>query len=112
MNEKMNELYIKFHTERRLFIEKETERRMNLRIATGWNNSPSVRKQCLYEAMAVRSEVDEFRMVAELIIKECIKATEEMYSTPGGPTTDEWWEGYDARGVDSIEIIKDHFGVE
>lgn len=72
MNDKMNELYIKFHTERRLFIEKETERRMDLRIAAGWNNSPAVRKECLYEAMGVRSEVDEFRMFAKLIIRTSI----------------------------------------
>jgi hypothetical protein len=62
--------------------------------------------------MGVGSEVDEFRMFSELIIKDCIKAIEEMYSTPGGPTTDEWRDGYDARGADSIEIIKDHFGIE
>jgi hypothetical protein len=45
MNDKMNELYIKFHTERRLCIEKETACRMDLRIAAGWNNSPAVRRE-------------------------------------------------------------------
>lgn len=24
----------------------------------------------------------------------------------------QWWEGYDDRGADNIEVIKKHFGVE
>ena len=49
---------------------------------------------------------------AELIIKECIKSVEEMFSKPGSLCTDDWWKGYDARGADTIEIIKEHFGIE
>jgi hypothetical protein len=48
---------------------------------------------------------------AELIIRECIKSVEKMYCKPLD-CQDEWWEGYAARGADSIEIIKDHFGVD
>ena len=48
----------------------------------------------------------------KLIVKECIKSVEEMYSKPlDSPHIDEWWKGYDARGADSIEIIKTHFGI-
>jgi len=109
MNDKMNELYIKFHTKRRLFIEKETEWRMDLRIAAGWNNSPSVRKECLYEAMGVRSEVEEFRMFSELIIKECIRLCDEI--------EDDYLKVED-RNTDSAigagtcaYVIEKHFGV-
>lgn len=50
---------------------------------------------------------------AELIIQECIKRIE-------GTSPDliqkgeyaQWWEGYDDRGADCIEMIKKHFGVE
>lgn len=56
---------------------------------------------------------------ANLIIKECIQRI-EVTSAPLIENMDsaqnygyaQWWEGYDDRGVDSIECIKKHFGIE
>lgn len=56
---------------------------------------------------------------AELIIQECIKRIEGT-SAPKIENMDSaqnygyarWWEGYDDRGADNIEMIKKHFGVE
>ena len=72
MNEKIKEIYVKFHTERREFIEQETERRFQERILGHWSPSPSTKKECLYEAMNTRTEREEFERFAELIIQECM----------------------------------------
>lgn len=52
---------------------------------------------------------------AELIIQECIKRIEGT-TAPKIENMDleyaRWWEGYDDRGADSIEMIKKHFGIE
>ena len=56
-------------------------------------------------------------MFANLIIQECIKSVEALYILPKGYVVgnhgcDQWWEGYDARGSDSTDAIKKHFGIE
>lgn len=56
---------------------------------------------------------------SELIIQECIKRIEGT-SAPLIENMDsaqnygyaQWWEGYDDRGADNIENIKEHFGIE
>lgn len=61
----------------------------------------------------------ELKRFAELIIQECIKRIEGT-SAPLIENMDsaqnygyaQWWEGYDDRGDDCIEMIKKHFGIE
>jgi hypothetical protein len=60
----------------------------------------------------------EIKKFAELIIQECIKRIEGT-TAPEVENMDsaqnygyaQWWEGYDDRGVDSIESIIMHFGI-
>lgn len=57
----------------------------------------------------------ELKRFAELIIQECIKRIEGT-TAPLIENMDSeharWWEGYDDRGADSIEMIREHFGIE
>ncbi len=94
MNDKIREIYVKFHTERREFIEQETERRFQKRILGHWSPSPSTKKECLYEAMNVRTEEEEFERFAQLLLAECEDA---LYKT---------------RQRYAAEFISEYFGEE
>lgn len=74
MNDKIRELYVEFHTQRRLKIEALTEqRRIQLIEEDGRENSPHATRDAYYWAMEQTSEEDELNVFAELIIKECCR---------------------------------------
>ena len=104
MNDKMKELYVEFHTKRRLKIERLTEERFQHYIKEGCNNSPAIRKDALYWAMEQTSEEEQFSDFAELIVNECAKVCWDKY------------RNYDSfshnAGVMFSIVIKKHFGVE
>ena len=104
MNGKIRELYVEFHTNRRLKIEELTEQRFQYYIAEGCNNSPAIRKDALYWASEQISEEEQFSDFAELVVKECAKVC---------------WNKYHNNDLTSYKIgvmvfndIKKHFGVE
>lgn len=107
MNERIKELYVEFHTKRRLRVERLTEERFQYYIAEGCNNSPAIHKDALYWAMEQISEEEQFSDFAELIVKECIDMCDEVkyhieqeFIDPEfGPT-------------ECINLIKNHFGLE
>jgi hypothetical protein len=73
MTNRINELYIEFHTSRRLRIETEVEKRFQQRIKDGWLNSPSTRKEVFYQVLEDQpSEGEDFKEFAKLVIQECI----------------------------------------
>jgi len=95
MNENIRELYIKFHTDRRLKLEALTEqKRIMLIEVDGRQNSPHATRDALYWAMEQTTEEDELSVFAEMIIKECANVAAE----------------HDA--LDIYEEIREHFGVE
>ena len=87
MNEKIKELYVEFHTKRRLKIERLTEERFQYYIAEGCNNSPAIHKDALYWAMEQISEEEQFSDFAELITKELLNISDEVISLSDSP---EW----------------------
>jgi len=95
MNDNIRELYVKFHTARRLKIEALTEqKRIQLVEVDGRENSPHAVRDALYWAMEQTSEEDELNVFAELIVRECANVAAE----------------HDA--LDIYEEIREHFGVE
>ena len=96
MNDKIRELYVKFHTARRLKIEALTEhKRIQLIEVDGRENSPHVVRDALYWAMEQTSEEDELNVFAELIVTEC--ANIAWNNEPDGEIS---------------ALIKQEFGVE
>ena len=72
MNDKIREVYVRFHTDRRLKLEALTEqRRIQLIEEDGRENSPHTVRDALYWAMEQTTEEDELNVFAELIIQEC-----------------------------------------
>lgn len=116
MNDKIKELYVEFHTQRRLKIEALTEqRRIQLIEEDGRENSPHATRDAYYWAMEQTSEEDELNVFAELIIKECVSICDRI--------EDEYLEKIEDEYVpDTVEIavgagkccaeILHHFGVE
>jgi len=80
MNEKIKDVYIKFHTKRRLFIEEETEKVFQEMVADNWSDSPTTRKEALFVVMSKRNEQTDFEEFAELIIKEHLLVWNRMYN--------------------------------
>ena len=96
MDDNIRELYIKFHTERRLKIEALTEqKRIQLIEVDGRENSPHTVRDALYWAMEQTSEEDELIVFAELIVTEC--ANIAWNNEPDGEIS---------------ALIKQEFGVE
>ena len=99
MNDKIREVYVRFHTDRRLKLEALTEqRRIQLIEEEGRENSPHAVRDALYWAMEQTTEEDELNVFAELIIKECIDIVH-------------WYER-EHYMPDVSGQIKEHFGVE
>lgn len=99
MNDNIRELYVTFHTDRRLKLEALTEqRRIQLIQVDGRENSPHTVRDALYWAMEQTSEEDELNVFAELIIQECIDICLDFQQVEYMP---------DVSGE-----IKKHFGIE
>lgn len=110
MNDKIRELYVEFHTKRRLKIEELTEARFQHYIKEGCNNSPAIRKDALYWAMEQTSEEEQFSDFAQLIVQECIKQCSlARLQILVGMNTD-FSVGKDMGMEVCIDVIKDHFG--
>ena len=96
MNENIRELYVKFHTDRRLKVEALTEqKRIMLIEVDGRQNSPHATRDALYWAMEQTTEEDELNVFAELIIRQCAELAEDYD---------------DAHYVGTV--IKEHFGMK
>ena len=74
MNIIVKQLYIKFHTNRRLSIEALTEHKRKLLVEVdGRENSPHVVRDALYWAMEQKTEEAHFGDFAELLLNEAIE---------------------------------------
>ena len=103
MNDKIKELYVEFHTNRRLKIEELTEARFQHYIKEGCNNSPAIRKDALYWAMEQTSEEEQFSDFAELIVNECANVCWDRFINDDPLSRD--------LGIMFFNDIKKHFGV-
>ena len=106
MNENIKELYIKFHTKRRLFVEEETEKRFQEMIADDWSDSPSTRMEALYVVMGKRNEQMDFEEFANLIIGKCVDICNSHSEQVGGKKTAV------GEGIkDCADFISEYFGI-
>jgi len=77
MNENIKDLYIQFHTKRRLFIEEEAEKQFQEMVADDWSESPTTRMEALFVVMGKRNEQMDFEEYAKLIINKCVEICDE-----------------------------------
>lgn len=101
MNENIKDLYIKFHTKRRLFIEEEAEKQFQEMVADNWSDSPSTRMEALFVVMGKRNEQMDFEEFANLLIEETLEVVR-----------DEVRCGLDDYLADTINLrVKTYFGI-
>jgi len=87
MNENIKDLYIQFHTKRRLFIEEEAEKQFQEMVADDWSESPTTRMEALFVVMGKRNEQMDFEEYAKLIINICVEICDEQSHLYGGKKT-------------------------
>jgi hypothetical protein len=73
MNQKLKDVYIKFHNSRRIFIEEETEKLFQEMVADDWSESPTTRMEALFVVMGKRNEQMDFEEFAKLTIEVLIE---------------------------------------
>ena len=114
MNDKIREVYVRFHTDRRLKLEALTEqRRIQLIEEDGRENSPHTVRDALYWAMEQTTEEDELNVFADMIIQECIMVSRTYtYCDIAEDRLDHYSSGYLKCAEDITEDLKCHFGIE